>query len=282
MDRYSPNLVDIAETPSANLDHVGFAVDDAEAMLRRLHADGLLLPVAGEEDSTFRYVIGRRDHRESGVRIEVLDACGNPDSFLAEFIRRHGQGAHHVTFMVADFETTVARARQAGLPVTQVDGSYPPWREAFIHPQSGIGTVVQVASSIHTFPSGGAACAALDPLSVPHRRVAANRDWWRRVLDTDGVKDTAPEPVVVEGLTMGVPDEGSARTLFGEVLGGVPGHADEPAGQRFTWPGGYIDLTPSPQPHLKLHLRDAAGRTPHRYTIGGTLLLRRERTEERQ
>ncbi|RZL71514.1 MAG: hypothetical protein EOP32_39935, partial [Rhodococcus sp. (in: high G+C Gram-positive bacteria)] len=69
-------------TPT-DLDHVGFAVNDASRTLRDLYQRGVLLPVAGEEDEGFRYVIGGRQIRDRGIRIELLDPNLSRDSFLA-------------------------------------------------------------------------------------------------------------------------------------------------------------------------------------------------------
>lgn len=118
----------------ADLDHVGFAVNDAWHTLWKLYGTGLISPIAGEEDDEFRWVIGRRRDGTRGIRVELLDGNRNESGFLARYLHSHGEGAHHVTFMVADIDRTLTRLRDAEIPVTHLDLYYPPWRELFIHP----------------------------------------------------------------------------------------------------------------------------------------------------
>jgi methylmalonyl-CoA epimerase len=46
-------------------------------------------------------------------RIELLEATG-PDSVIAKFIEKRGEGLHHVAVKVPDLAATVARLKQSG------------------------------------------------------------------------------------------------------------------------------------------------------------------------
>ena len=82
----------------------------------------------------------------AGPKIELLTPTGGPDAaFLERFLAAHGAGPHHFNFIVSDIEQTLARLRALGLEPTGVNLDHPNWKEAFLHPRSAHGIVVQVA-----------------------------------------------------------------------------------------------------------------------------------------
>lgn len=233
-------------TPT-DLDHVGFAVNDASRTLRDLYQRGVLLPVAGEEDEGFRYVIGGRQIRDRGIRIELLDPNLSRDSFLAHYLQEHGEGAHHITFMVDDLDATLAALHRADIAVTRVDLSYPPWREAFIHPCSGLGTVVQIASSVHTYPFGCDHHHTVDATDMPHRQTGHNRYWWRQAL---GYTTEPAAAKTVTAVELGVAGSAVARTVFSSVLGGRETISTRTGATSYVWPSGTIEVTTATPPQV--------------------------------
>jgi methylmalonyl-CoA/ethylmalonyl-CoA epimerase len=82
----------------------------------------------------------------SGPKIELLTPTGGPDAaFLERFLAVHGPGPHHLNFIVSDIEDTLARFRTLGLEPIGVNLDNPSWKEAFLHPRSAHGIVIQVA-----------------------------------------------------------------------------------------------------------------------------------------
>ena len=82
----------------------------------------------------------------SGPKIELLTPTGGPDAaFLDRFLATHGPGPHHFNFIVSDIEDTLARFRTLGLEPVGVNLENPSWKEAFLHPRSAHGIVIQVA-----------------------------------------------------------------------------------------------------------------------------------------
>src|SRR6516164_9880994 len=82
----------------------------------------------------------------AGPKIELLTPTGGPDAaFLERFLAAHGAGPHHLNFIVSDIEQTLARLRALGLEPIGVNLDHPNWKEAFLHPRSAHGIVVQVA-----------------------------------------------------------------------------------------------------------------------------------------
>jgi methylmalonyl-CoA/ethylmalonyl-CoA epimerase len=82
----------------------------------------------------------------AGPKIELLTPTGGPDAaFLERFLAAHGAGPHHFNFIVSDIERTLARFRALGLQPVGVNLDNPSWKEAFLHPRSAHGIVIQVA-----------------------------------------------------------------------------------------------------------------------------------------
>jgi methylmalonyl-CoA/ethylmalonyl-CoA epimerase len=82
----------------------------------------------------------------AGPKIELLTPTGGSDAaFLERFLAAHGAGPHHFNFVVSDIERTLARIRALGLEPIGVNLDNPSWKEAFLHPRSAHGIVIQVA-----------------------------------------------------------------------------------------------------------------------------------------
>jgi methylmalonyl-CoA/ethylmalonyl-CoA epimerase len=125
------------------LDHVAHAVDSHDLVLPRYAAD-----LGG------RYV-GRGDgpgfspfqvRFANDAKVEVLQPH-QPERFpfLRRFLDRRGPGLHHVTFKVPDIHAAIAAVEGAGMAVVDVDVADAHWKEAFVHPKSALGFLVQLA-----------------------------------------------------------------------------------------------------------------------------------------
>lgn len=78
------------------------------------------------------------------IRFEMIEPVG--DSFIAKFLETRGEGMHHVTFEVGDWEHALAACRTHGIPTFGErsgtrEGAR--WSEAFIHPRHTGGMLVQ-------------------------------------------------------------------------------------------------------------------------------------------
>ena len=81
----------------------------------------------------------------SGPKIELLTPTGGPDAaFLERFLASRGAGPHHFNFSTADIEDMLARVRALGIEPVQVNLDSDTWKEAFLHPRSAHGIVIQV------------------------------------------------------------------------------------------------------------------------------------------
>ena len=83
-----------------------------------------------------------------GGRVEILAPGPDTTGFVVKFLRRYGEGMHHITFVVDDLQTEVVRLRGKGQQVFGEDYSDPHWMEAFSNvPLSGGRVLVQLAQS---------------------------------------------------------------------------------------------------------------------------------------
>jgi methylmalonyl-CoA/ethylmalonyl-CoA epimerase len=113
-----------------------------------------------------------------GPMIELLTPTGGPDAaFLERFLHSRGPGPHHLNFHVPDIEATLGRARAAGLEPVGVNLANARWKEAFLHPKSAHGVVIQVAQQSGPGPqppppAGLPAPAAPSALTLVEHHVA--------------------------------------------------------------------------------------------------------------
>ena len=86
---------------------------------------------------------------EGGGRIEIIEPDGPPAGFVHRHLERLGPGIHHVNFEIDSLKDTVTRAEQLGFRVVGYDDSHEYWKEAFLHPNSAMGIVVQLVEASH-------------------------------------------------------------------------------------------------------------------------------------
>ena len=82
-------------------------------------------------------------------KIELLEAL-NPDSPIAKFIEKRGEGIHHVAFAVNDIKAEMERLKNKGftllneVPKKGADNKL----VAFLHPKSANGVLVELCQEI--------------------------------------------------------------------------------------------------------------------------------------
>lgn len=146
----TPALGDVIE----RFDHVSVAVRDIRAALPLVELMAGRFRDGGNNGSgDFRWV--QFDLPGSGKleMIEPLDP-GDVANFLVRFLDANGDGIHHVTLKVTSIEEAIDRAHGLGMEVVGIDLSNENWKEAFIHPKSANGVLVQIAEWIDQ-PSSG-------------------------------------------------------------------------------------------------------------------------------
>ena len=82
--------------------------------------------------------------------VELIEPL-SPESGVAKFIERNGEGMHHVAYQTDDIEAALEKVRAAGLrlideePRTGIRGS----RVAFLHPKATGGVLTELVEPAH-------------------------------------------------------------------------------------------------------------------------------------
>ncbi|MGZ6955819.1 MAG: VOC family protein [Acidimicrobiia bacterium] len=211
---------------AVDLDHVAIATTDITTLLDGLVGDlgGALFH--GGDGYGFRWVQTRVGTATTGMTIESL-VVWQPevDDFLARFVERHGGGAHHITFKVADIEATLEACVARGLHPVGVRIDDPQWREAFLQPREAHGTVVQLAQTTERWdlPAVLASLPATGPTGTPV--------WWPEP------PAAGDDPATLEHVVLTSPARTAAVAFFTELLGATVEH-DDAASTGLVWPGG--------------------------------------------
>jgi methylmalonyl-CoA/ethylmalonyl-CoA epimerase len=125
------------------LEHIGIAVKDLDASNKLFETLFNQAPykTEGVESEGVRTSF----FKTGESKIELLEAT-HPESPIAKFIEKKGEGIHHLAFEVTDIEEEVARLQAAGYTlITSVpkDGADNK-RIVFLHPKSTNGVLVEL------------------------------------------------------------------------------------------------------------------------------------------
>jgi methylmalonyl-CoA/ethylmalonyl-CoA epimerase len=128
------------------IDHLGVAVtsiDDALGVYRALG----IVEEGREEVASQKVVAAFLPVGES--RIELLEPT-SPDSPVAKFLARRGEGIHHVCFAVEDLDAALADLSARGFRLVHREGvpGAGGKRVAFLHPEAGHGVLIELAERI--------------------------------------------------------------------------------------------------------------------------------------
>lgn len=125
------------------LEHIGIAVKSLE-----------------NSDQLFSKLLGRENYKQEAVeregvttsfydvgesKVELLEAT-RPDSPIAKFMEKRGEGIHHLAFSVKNIHTEIARLKKAGFlfiseePKEGADNKL----IVFLHPKSTNGILIEL------------------------------------------------------------------------------------------------------------------------------------------
>lgn len=125
------------------LEHIGIAVKNLEnanelfgALFNSPHYK--IESVESEGVNTSFFQVGES-------KIELLEAS-NPDSPIAKFIEKRGEGIHHMAFEVEDIEYEIDRLSKEGFKLIHETpkGGADNKRIAFLHPKSTNGVLIEL------------------------------------------------------------------------------------------------------------------------------------------
>lgn len=129
------------------IEHLGIAVKSLETS-NQIFEKLLGVPhykmeeVASEGVNTSFFKVGPN-------KIELLEAT-KPDSPIAKFIEKKGEGIHHIAFEVSDINAEIARLQGEGFIVLNEEPKMGADNKlvAFLHPKSTNGVLIELCQEI--------------------------------------------------------------------------------------------------------------------------------------
>ena len=129
------------------IEHIGIAVKDLEV------SNLVFENVFGAPAYKFEVVesegVSTSFFRNGPNKIELL-AATNPESPIAKFLEKKGEGIHHIAFDVEDIVAEIARLKKEGfvvlneIPKKGADNKL----VAFLHPKSTNGVLIELCQEI--------------------------------------------------------------------------------------------------------------------------------------
>lgn len=131
---------------SAVFDHVALAAPRLRDLLPLY--SGVLggMPIWASDDVIRGYRVLELG-LSAGTKIELMEPLRGSSFFDKFFHDRPSGGVHHVTFLVADLDRAVKSLRRQGWEPIFVSTENPSWSEAFLHPRSANGALIQIAQT---------------------------------------------------------------------------------------------------------------------------------------
>jgi len=129
------------------IEHIGIAVKDLEA------SNSLFAKLLGQPHYKIEEVASegvKTSFFQSGPnKIELLEAT-NPESPIAKFLDRKGEGIHHVAFAVEDIVAEINRLKGEGFVVLNETPKKGADNKlvAFLHPKGTNGVLVELCQEI--------------------------------------------------------------------------------------------------------------------------------------
>ena len=121
--------------------HIGLAVNNLEEA-RAFFEENFALPGKGAErfgEMLFSFI------PTEGTNLELLQST-RPDGVIAKFIRKRGQGIHHIALEVDDIQGELDRLKANGVKLIN-EKPYPNAHKdlvAFLHPSSTYGILIEL------------------------------------------------------------------------------------------------------------------------------------------
>ncbi|MDM1395720.1 methylmalonyl-CoA epimerase [Myroides odoratimimus] len=129
------------------IEHIGIAVKDLEASNALF--EKLFGAPAYKEEAVESEGVKTSFFMNGPNKIELLEAT-NPDSPIAKFLEKKGEGIHHIAFDVEDIEAEMKRLATEGftllneIPKKGADNKL----VAFLHPKTTNGVLIELCQEI--------------------------------------------------------------------------------------------------------------------------------------
>ncbi len=133
------------------IEHIGIAVKDLKTS--NFLFEKLLGVAYYKEEEVLSEGVKTSFFKTGQNKIELLEAT-NPDSPIAKFLEKKGEGVHHIAFAVDDILAEVARLKKEGFTVVNDPGVSGLKKGAdnkwvvFLHPKSTNGVLIELCQDI--------------------------------------------------------------------------------------------------------------------------------------
>ena len=129
-----------------HIDHIGVAVEDLEAAIKTYET--ILNTTCSKREVVESEKVETAFFQTGESKVELLGAT-EPDSVIAKYVAKKGQGLHHVAFEVDDINAELERLRGEGFtilneqPKTGADNKL----VAFVHPKNCNGVLLELCQT---------------------------------------------------------------------------------------------------------------------------------------
>ena len=130
-----------------NIEHIGIAVKDLQKS--NLLFEMLLKTRPYKEETVESENVMTSFFKSGETKIELLEAS-SPESPIAKFIEKRGEGVHHIAFAVEDIKSEIQRLKKEGFLVLNEEpkmGADNKW-VCFLHPKSTNGVLIELCQEI--------------------------------------------------------------------------------------------------------------------------------------
>ena len=127
------------------IEHIGIAVKSIEQYIKLYEV--LLNTPCYKTEEVLSEGVKTAFYRVGPNKIELLEAT-NPDSPIAKFIAKKGEGIHHIAYAVTNIENEITRLQNSGfellnnVPKSGADNK----KIIFLHPKSAGGVLVELCT----------------------------------------------------------------------------------------------------------------------------------------
>ena len=129
------------------IEHIGIAVNDLASA--SIIYEKLFGAAAYKQEEVASEGVKTAFFRLGPNKIELLEAT-NPESSIAKFIAKKGEGIHHIAFEVEDIQFEISRLKKEGfvvlneVPKKGADNKL----VAFLHPKTTNGVLIELCQEI--------------------------------------------------------------------------------------------------------------------------------------
>lgn len=130
-----------------HIDHIGIAVTNLDDAVQTY--EKLLTTPCYKRETVESERVETAFFKAGESKVELLGAS-SPDSVIARYLDKHGEGMHHVAFEVDDIHGEMHRLQQEGF--TLLSDQPKPGADnklvAFVHPKSNHGVLIELCQAI--------------------------------------------------------------------------------------------------------------------------------------